>query len=65
MVVDMPAIKGNAPHTPQPMDPKKNNFQNSLRNCFFFFIISLKKRGNKIKKTVSHRQKANEIGGKY
>ena len=65
MVVVIPAIKGNAPQTPQPMDPRKNNFQNSLLNCFFFFNISPEKKGNNIIKTVSHRQKANEIGGTY
>ena len=65
IVVVIPAIKGNAPQTPQPMVPKKNNFQNSLLNCFFFFKISFKKKGNKITNTVSHLQKAREIGGTY
>ena len=65
IVVDMPAMKGKAPQTPQPIDPKKNNFQNSLLNCFFFFKISLNKNGNKIMKTASHLQKASEIGGTY
>ena len=63
IVVDIPAMKGKAPQTPQPMEPKKNNFQNSLFIFFLFFKISLKKNGNKIKKTASHLQKANEIGG--
>ena len=30
IVVDIPAIKGNAPQTPQPMKPRKNNFKNSF-----------------------------------
>ena len=65
IVVDIPAIKGKAPQTPQPIDPRKNNFQNSLLNSFFFFKISFKKKGDKIRKTVSHLQKASEIGGTY
>ena len=65
IVVDIPAIKGNAPQTPHPIEPKKNNFQNSLLNWFLFFKISLKKKGNKIINTVSHLQKASEIGGTY
>ena len=65
IVVDIPAINGNAPHTPHPMDPKKNNLQNSLLILFFFFKISLEKKGNKIINTVSHLQNAKEIGGTY
>ena len=65
IVVDIPAIKGNAPHTPHPIEPRKNNFQNSLLSSFFFLKISLKKKGNKIIKTVSHLQKASDIGGTY
>ena len=65
IVVDIPAIKGKAPQIPQPIDPKKNNFQNSLFNSFLLPKISLKKKGNKITKTVSHLQKAKEIGGTY
>ena len=65
IVVDIPAINGNAPQTPHPIDPKKNKFQNSLLNSFFFLKISLEKKGNKITNTVSQRQKANEIGGTY
>ena len=65
MVVVIPAIKGNAPQTPHPIDPKKNNFQNSLLRLFFFVKISLKKKGNKITKTLSHLQKARENGGTY
>ena len=41
IVVDIPAIKGNAPHTPHPINPKKNNFQNSLFNSFFFETLIL------------------------
>ena len=65
IVVDIPAIKGNAPQIPHPIDPKKNNFQNSLFNSLLLPKISLKKKGNKITKTVSHLQKAREIGGTY
>ena len=65
IVVDMPAINGKAPQTPHPIEPRKNNFQNSLFRSFFFFKISPKKKGNKIKKTVSHLQKASDIGGTY
>ena len=65
IVVDMPAIKGNAPQMPQPVSPKKKSFKDSFLNCFFFLIISLKKNGIKIKKTVSHLQNASETGGTY
>ena len=65
IVVDIPAIKGKAPQTPQPIDPRKNNFQNSLLNSFFFLKNTFKKKGDKIRKTVSHLQKASEIGGTY
>ena len=65
IVVDMPAIKGNAPQTPHPIKPRKNSFQNSLFISFFFSKISPKKKGSKIKKTVSHLQKASDNGGTY
>jgi hypothetical protein len=65
IVVDIPAIKGKAPQTPQPIEPKKNNFKNSLLKSFFFLKISFRKKGANIRKTVSHLQKANEIGGTY
>ena len=65
IVVDMPAIKGKAPQTPQPISPKKNSWRDSFLNFFFFFIISSKKNGIKIRNTVSHLQNANEIGGTY
>ena len=65
IVVDIPAIKGKAPQTPQPISPKKKSLKDSFLNCFFFFIISLKKNGNKIKKTVIHLQNASETGGTY
>ena len=65
IVVDIPAIKGKAPQTPHPIDPRKNNFQNSLLSSFFFLKISVEKKGIKIKKTVNHLQKASEIGGTY
>ena len=65
IVVDIPAIKGNAPQTPHPIEPKKNNFQNSLLKLCLFLTISLKKKGSKIKKTVTHLQKASDTGGTY
>ena len=65
IVVDMPAIKGKAPQIPQPVKPKIKSLKDSDLNCLFFFIISLKKNGIRIKKTVSHLQKANETGGTY
>ncbi len=65
IVVVIPAMKGKAPHTPHPIDPRKNNFQNSLLKFFLFFNISPKKNGDKIKNTVNHLQKANETGGTY
>ena len=65
IVVDIPAMNGKAPQTPQPIEPKKNNFQNSLVKSFFFLKTSFKKKGANIKKTVSHLQKASEIGGTY
>ena len=64
-VVDIPAINGNAPHTPHPIRPRKDSFQNSFFKSFFFFKISIKKKGIRIRKTVSHLQKAKEIGGTY
>ena len=65
IVVDIPAIKGKAPQIPQPISPKKKSLKDSFFNCFFFFKISLKKNGNKIKNTVSHLQKAKDTGGTY
>ena len=65
MVVDMPAIKGNAPQIPQPVSPKKKSLKDSFLSCSFFFIISSKKNGIKIINTVSHLQNANETGGTY
>ena len=65
IVVDIPAINGNAPQIPQPVKPKKNSLGDSDVNCFLLFEISLKKKGNKIKKTVSHLQNASDTGGTY
>ncbi len=65
IVVDMPAIKGKAPQIPHPVKPKIKSLRDSDLNCFLFFDISSKKNGIKIKKTVSHLQKAKEIGGTY
>ena len=65
IVVDIPAIKGNAPQIPQPVKPKRKSLKDSDLNCFLFFDISSKKNGIKIKKTVSPLQNANETGGTY
>ena len=61
--VVIPAINGKAPHTPQPIEPRNKSLKDSFFNSFFLLIISLKKKGNKIMKTVNHLQKAKEIGG--
>ena len=58
IVVDIPAIKGNAPQTPHPIEPKKNNFQNSLLKLCLFLTISLKKKGSKIKKNSNPSPKS-------
>ena len=65
IVVDIPAIKGNAPQIPQPISPRKNSLRYSCLKYFFFFIISSEKNGIKITKTVSHLQNASETGGTY
>ena len=65
IVVDIPAINGNAPQIPQPVKPKKKSFGASDLNWFFFFMISSKKNGISIIKTVSHLQNASETGGTY
>ena len=65
IVVDIPAINGKAPHIPQPVSPNKNSLKDSFFSCAFFLIISSKKNGIKIIKTVSHLQNANETGGTY
>jgi hypothetical protein len=62
-VVVWPAKNGKAPQTPQPIDPMKNIF---LYSCFInlkFFFNELKVKGNNIKNTAVHLQKAKEIGG--
>ena len=63
IVVDIPAIKGNAPQTPHPIEPRNKSLKDSFFSSFFLLIISVKKKGNKIMKTVNHLQKAKEIGG--
>ena len=65
IVVDIPAINGNAPQIPQPVKPRKKSFGASNLNCFFFLKISSKKNGVNIRKTVSHLQNASETGGTY
>ena len=62
-VVVSPAKKGKAPQTPQPMDPKKNNFLYSFLIILKFFFKLTYVNGSNIKKTSVHLQKANEIGG--
>ena len=62
-VVVWPAKNGKAPQTPQPIDPMKNIL---LYSCFInlkFFFSELKVKGNNIKNTAVHLQKAKEIGG--
>ena len=65
IVVDIPAINGNAPQIPQPVKPKKKSFGASNFNFFCFLKISSKKNGIKMMKTVSHLQNASETGGTY
>ena len=62
-VVVSPAKKGNAPHTPQPIAPKKNNFAHSFLTIWKFFFKGIYVKGKRIKNTTVHLQKANEIGG--
>ena len=62
-VVVSPAKKGKAPQTPHPMKPKKNNFLYSFLIIFKFFFKVMYVKGNNIRKTTVHLQKANEIGG--
>ena len=64
-VVVCPAKKGNAPQTPQPMAPKKNNFLYSFLIILKFFFKDKKVKGKSIKKTTAHLQNAKEIGGTY
>ena len=65
IVVDIPAIKGNAPQIPQPVKPKRKSLKDSDFNFFFLCTISLKKNGIKMINTVNHLQNAKEIGGTY
>ena len=62
-VVVSPAKNGKAPHTPHPIEPKKNNFLYSFLMTVKFFFKDRYVKGNKIKKTTVHLQKASEIGG--
>ena len=62
-VVVSPAKNGNAPQTPQPIKPKKNNFLYSLAIKWKFFFKVVYVKGNNIKKTTVHLQKASEMGG--
>ena len=65
IVVVCPAIKGKAPQTPQPIDPKKKNFKYSFFIILIFFFNTWKLNSKRIMKTTSHLQKANDIGGTY
>ena len=62
-VVVSPAKKGNAPHTPHPITPKKNNFLYSLLIILKFFFKDMYVNGKRIINTNVHLQNANEIGG--
>ena len=62
-VVVSPAKNGKAPHTPHPIEPKKNNFLYSFLIILKFFFKVRYVKGNNIKKTSVHLQKASEIGG--
>ena len=62
-VVGSPAKNGNAPHTPQPIAPKKNNFLYSFLIILKFFLNDKYVNGNRIIKTNVHLQNAKEIGG--
>ena len=64
-VVVCPAKNGKAPQTPQPNDPIKNILLYSCFTNLKFFFRELQVKGNNIKKTVNHLQKAKEIGGTY
>ena len=64
-VVVCPAKNGKAPQTPQPIEPIKNILLYSFFTNLKFFLRELKVKGNSIKKTAVHRQKAKEIGGTY
>ena len=62
-VVVSPAKNGNAPHTPQPIAPKKNNFLYSFLIILKFFFKDKYINGKIIINTTVHLQNANEIGG--
>ena len=62
-VVVWPAKNGNAPHTPHPIAPKKNNFLYSFLITLEFFFKDKYVNGNRIMNTTVHLQNANEIGG--
>ena len=64
-VVVCPAKNGKAPQTPQPIDPMKNILLYSCFTYLKFFFNEIKVKGNNIKKTTVHLQKAKEIGGTY
>ena len=64
-VVVCPAKNGKAPQTPQPIEPIKNILLYSCFTNLKFFFKELNVKGNNIKKTAVHLQKANEIGGTY
>ena len=62
-VVVSPAKNGKAPHTPQPIAPKKNNFLYSFLIILKFFFNDKYVNGKRIIKTNVHLQNAKEIGG--
>ena len=62
-VVVSPAKNGNAPQTPHPIAPKKNNFLYSFLIILKFFFRDIHVNGKRIIKTAVHLQNANEIGG--
>ena len=64
-VVVCPAKNGNAPQTPQPIEPIKNILLYSCLTNLKLFFNELKVKGSNIKKTAAHLQKAKEIGGTY
>ena len=65
MVVVLPAKNGNAPQTPQPIDPRKKSLKNSFLIAPSLSFKKLKLKINNIINTNVHLQNANEMGGTY
>ena len=59
----MPLIAGKIPQIQNPVKPKNKSFFHSAFIYFWFFLIPLETKGNKIKKAKSHLHKAKDIGG--